>query len=163
MFTVVGSLEQGRNIQESGDSVFRDVRSCSGGSFEDTPWIVPTLGHLDSIKRLVAGDVYIGRGSRQRSLGPSRWGNPYKVAIFGRDEAIRKFACALTSNPTLSSVLWTLSGARLVCHCTPNQACHADSIIASFRQSFPSAYDRDDPSTGPPSPEALEHLAKDAH
>ena len=40
--------------------------------FEATPIVVPVRGHLDSIKRLVKGDRYIGRGSRQRSLGKSR-------------------------------------------------------------------------------------------
>ena len=40
--------------------------------FEDTPMVVPVRGHLDSIKRLLKGDRYIGRGSRQRSRGNSR-------------------------------------------------------------------------------------------
>ena len=30
---------------------------------------LPTRGHLDSIKRLMKGDLYIGRGCRQRSFG----------------------------------------------------------------------------------------------
>ena len=38
--------------------------SALGESFAQTPLIVPIRGHLDSIKRLLKGDVYIGRGSR---------------------------------------------------------------------------------------------------
>ena len=42
--------------------------SALGESFGHTPLVVPVRGHSDSIKRLLRGDVYIGRGSRQRSL-----------------------------------------------------------------------------------------------
>ena len=52
----------------------RYIRSITGPTVEDTPMIVPVRGHLDSVKRLMTG------------VGPSEWGNPYKVAIFGRDE-----------------------------------------------------------------------------
>ena len=109
--------------------------------------------------RLMTGDVYIGRGSRQRGLGKSRWCNPFKVATHGRNRAIELFSESLASNVELPTLVWTLSGTRLVCHCTPNQDCHADSLIALFRTRFPQAYDRTDPSTGPPSSEALLYLA----
>ena len=33
-----------------------------------SPLVVPTRGHLDSIRRLMTGDRYIGRGSKQRAL-----------------------------------------------------------------------------------------------
>ena len=42
--------------------------SALGECFGRAPLVVPVRGHLDSIKRLLRGDVYIGRGSRQRSL-----------------------------------------------------------------------------------------------
>ena len=41
----------------------------------------------------------------------------------------------------------------------PNQDCLAHSLIALFRSRFPRAYDRGDPSTGPPSSETPLHLA----
>ena len=47
--------------------------SALGESFGHTPLVVPVRGHLDSMKRLLRGDVYIGRGSRQRSLPKSRY------------------------------------------------------------------------------------------
>ena len=37
--------------------------------------------------------------------------------------------------------LWTLSGARLVCHCRITQSCHADTIIEAFRRQYPYAFD----------------------
>ena len=40
-----------------------------------------------------------------------------------------------------------------MCHCTPNQDCHADSLIELFRSRFPHAYDRS------PSSETLLYLA----
>ena len=43
--------------------------SALGESFEATPMVVPVRGHLDSIKRLLKGDRYIGRGSRHNHPG----------------------------------------------------------------------------------------------
>ena len=60
----------------------------------------------------------------------------------------------------LTSALWTLSGLRLVCHCTERQSCHADILIRAYREQFPSAYDRDDPNSIPPSTEQLNYLAR---
>ena len=34
--------------------------SALGESFDKTPLVVPVRGHLDSIKRLLKGDIYIG-------------------------------------------------------------------------------------------------------
>ena len=115
------------------------------------------LLHLPLRRRLLfcgtgpSRTFYNGCGWKQRGLGR----RPYKVAVFGRDEAIRKYV-SLPLHSHLRSQLWTLSGARLVCHCTPNQACHADSVIKLFRQTV---FDRDDPTAGPPSSETLGYLA----
>ena len=65
--------------------------SASGEGFDATPMVLPVRGHLDAVKRLLKGDLYKGRGSRQRSLGKSRYCNNYKVSEFGRDVAISKF------------------------------------------------------------------------
>ena len=65
--------------------------SALGESFGQTPLVVPIRGHLDSIKRLLRGDVYIGRGSRQRSLPKSRYCNTFKVSQVGRSLAISSF------------------------------------------------------------------------
>ena len=72
---------------------------------------------MDDIKRLLKGDCYIGRGSKQRRLAKSVFCNPYKVSQHGRYEAIRLFSQYLKGNETLRSKMWTLSGLRLICHC----------------------------------------------
>ena len=73
--------------------------SVLGESFGHTPLVVPVRGHLDSIKRLLRGDVYIGRGSRQRSLPKSRYCNTFKVSQVGRSIAISSFREALRADP----------------------------------------------------------------
>ena len=53
----------------------------------------------------------------------------------------------------------TLSGKRLLCHCRPTEACHADSIISAFRDKFPEAFDRDDGEAPAPTAGILAYLA----
>ena len=65
--------------------------SALGENFGDTPMVLPIRGCLDSVKRLLKGDLYIGRGSRQRSLAKSRYCNTFKVSEVGREMAIDKF------------------------------------------------------------------------
>ena len=43
-----------------------DCRSVLGETYAATPQVLPIRGHLDDIKRMLVGDYYIGRGSRQR-------------------------------------------------------------------------------------------------
>ena len=62
-------------------------RSVLGESFSDTPMVLPISGHLDSIARMMVGDYYIGRGSRQRALGQSPFCNDFKVSVYGREMA----------------------------------------------------------------------------
>ena len=134
-------------------------RSVAGTTFQDTPWILPTRGYLEDVKALMVGDIYIGRGCRQRGLGPSRYGNPFKLSSHSREEAIRLFALKLREDEDLLNCLWTLSGARLLCHCRPSQACHGDAIIAQFRTLYPSSFDRNSPSSAPSS-QVLNYLAR---
>jgi hypothetical protein len=62
---------------------------------------------------------------------PSRWGNPYTVADYGRDEAIRLYAERLRQNPRLvEEVRRELRGRNLACWCAPDLACHADVLLA---------------------------------
>ena len=60
----------------------------------------------------------------------------------------------------MSCGLLGLSGARLICHCLLRQACHADAIISASSRGFPSAFDRDDPSSRAPSSSVLNRLAE---
>ena len=43
-------------------------RSILGDAREATPLVLPTRGDLEDIKAMMQGDVYIGRGCRQRGL-----------------------------------------------------------------------------------------------
>ena len=52
--------------------------------------VLPIRAHLDRGKRLLKGDLHIGRGSRQRSLAVSRYCNT-KVSEYGREAAIAGF------------------------------------------------------------------------
>ena len=99
--------------------------SALGEGFENTPMVVPVRGHLDSIKRLLKGDRYIGRGSKQRSLGKSRYCNTFKVSQYGRSVAISSFREASLADRVLYASLWTLSGTRFVCR--PSENCHGDT------------------------------------
>ena len=85
---------------------------------------------------------------------------PHKVAQFSREEAIRRYSETLRSDLSLSSIIWTLSGARLVCHCKPTQRCHADVLISLFGHTFPTAHDRDQERQPPPTASVLDFLAK---
>ena len=123
-------------------------------------WYVPVRGHLDSIKRLLRGDVYIGRGSRQRSLPKSRFCNTFKVSQVGRSLAISSFREALLSDHVLLNSLWTLSGTRLVCHCRATEDCHGDVLIEESKKLFPTAHDRNQPCDIPPGHEILSILAR---
>ena len=98
----------------------RPFRSQIGTARQETSDIVPIRGCLDNKKQLMAGDVYIGRGSRQRGLHRSAWANDYKVSVYGRAAAVQRFGVKLRRESPLKDLLWTLSGVRLVCHCLPS-------------------------------------------
>ena len=134
--------------------------SALGESFGQTPLVVPIRGHLDSIKRLLRRDVYIGRGSRQRSLPKSRYCNTFKVSQVGLSVAISSFREALRADPVLLNSLWTLSGTRLVCHCRATEDCHGDVLVEGFRKLYPVAHDRNQPCGVPPGQEILSFLAR---
>jgi hypothetical protein len=72
--------------------------------------------------RKPAGAVVVSR--------PSRWGNPFPVAEFGRDEAIRRYRELLTDTPGLvDEMKRDLAGRDLACWCKPGQPCHADVLL----------------------------------
>ena len=100
-----------------------------GLSRAETPPVVPARGYLEDIRRLMKGDYYIGRGSKQRGLKRSAFANPHKVSVHGRCEAVRRFGTSLAQDDELQQMVWLLSGCRLVCHCTPAQECHDDVLI----------------------------------
>ena len=136
------------------------IRSVLGGTQDVTPMVVPTRCCLDLVKKFMRGDRYIGRGSAQRGLKRSLWANSYKVSQFTRKVAIEKYKEELVQNKDLRFQLWSLSGLRLICHCSARQTCHADAIIDAFRADFPQAYDRSDSSSLPPSGAVLDYISR---
>ena len=136
-----------------------DRRSVAGTPFQ-TPMVLPIRGFLDDIKALMVGDVYVGRGSRQRGLSCNPFGNPFRVAEFGRDGAIKRFRGKLDADEDLLNTLWTLWRETDLPLCRPDQSCHADVIIEAFQRRFPFSYDRSNLSQHPPSSEVLEYRAR---
>ena len=66
---------------------------------------------------------------------PSRWGNPYTVAEYGREEAIGLYAERLRQHPELAAAARReLRGRNLACWCAIGQACHADVLLAVANQ-----------------------------
>ena len=156
---IVCLLKEGL-IRDSCSDSRESKRSACATLQSETPAVVPICGHLDSIRSLMLGDVYIGRGARERDLPKSIWGNPFKSRSMDGAMGIDEYAKTLVADGGLHARIWTLSGCGLVCHCTPNQACHADSLIELYRAMFPSAFGPDSPATGPPSSDVLRVLAK---
>lgn len=70
-------------------------------------------------------DVYIGR--------PSKWGNPFHIKKFGREECIKKYKKYLLSRKDLIKDLKELKGKVLGCYCKPKR-CHGDVIIEVMKE-----------------------------
>ena len=134
--------------------------SALGENSEATPMVLPIRGCLDSVKRLLKGDLYIGRGSRQRSLSKSRYCNTFKVSEVGREMAIDKFRETLLQDRALHRSLWTLSGRRLLCHCRLHEKCHGDVLIQEFSNSYPHAYDRTTKPGNPADSRVLNYMSR---
>ena len=147
-------------VQTAETGRLRPLRSQIGTTRDETPNIVPIRGCLDNIKQLMAGDVYIGRGSRQRGLQRSVWANDYKVSVYGRAEAVQLFGEKLRRESSFRDLLWTLSGVRLVCHCLPTQACHGDEIVREYKNKWPAAFDREEEGSEPPETAVLNYLSR---
>lgn len=57
------------------------------------------------------------------------WGNPYRVELYGRKEAIALFREQVESNPVLRERIQSaLRGRHLVCCCKP-KLCHGDVLL----------------------------------
>ena len=111
-----------------------------GLPLEETDFLSPRRGCVEDVEAFKRGDVYIGRGNRQRDLAPSTWGNPHKVKEHGREVAIAKFASHLSDSIERQEKLRALEGECLLCQCTMDQSCHGDVIISAFRSKYPDAY-----------------------
>ena len=72
--------------------------------------VLPIRALLDSVKRLLKEDLYVGRGSRQRSLTKSHYCNTFTVSEYNREAAIAGFRDVPLLDRSLYISLWTLSG-----------------------------------------------------
>jgi hypothetical protein len=62
---------------------------------------------------------------------PTKWGNPYPVAIHGRDEAVRLHREHLLADHDLAAAARAeLAGRDLACWCPAGEPCHADALLA---------------------------------
>ena len=67
--------------------------------------------------RMPENCVYVGR--------PTKWGNPFKVAILGHDLAVELYErCVLSGLP-----VHELRGKNLACWCPLDQPCHRDVLL----------------------------------
>lgn len=61
---------------------------------------------------------------------PGKWGNPFSVEEFGREDAVRLHRDWLLSLPDIMALARTeLAGKDLACWCPPDQPCHADVLL----------------------------------
>ena len=152
------STSAGHPCSRSHGNTVPSVPSLAASS-RSPPLVVPTRADLETVKRMMKGDTYIGRGCRQRGLTRSVFGNPYKVCDYGRSQAVAKYRQLLDDSTELSSQLINLSGRRLLCHCKRFQQCHADAIIAKCAELCPGAHDRDRTAERVPTSEELNLMA----
>ena len=63
---------------------------------------------------------------------PHRWGNPYSVADYGREQAIALFEADLVAGRlsfTVADVRRELAGRPLGCFCSLSVPCHGDVLL----------------------------------
>ena len=65
-------------------------------------------------------DVFIGR--------PSKWGNPFSLFQYSREECIQLYEEYIRNKPELLNCLHELEGKILGCFCKP-LACHGDVLV----------------------------------
>ena len=81
---------------------------------------------------LTVGQVYVGRGGR--GVVPSKWGNPFRVgAGCTRKEAIDKYK-NYVKDAGLDDDIHEITGKDLLCHCRPEDSCHADYLLELCRR-----------------------------
>ena len=90
--------------------------------------------------------IYIGRGWPAKGLGPSPWGNPFRVrGKVKRSEAVRSYEGFLRGSPSLLASLRELDATFLaslreldacsmLCHCAAHLECHGDVLQRVYQE-----------------------------
>ena len=74
-----------------------------------------------------AGAVYVGR--------PTRFGNNFDIATYGRDLAVRNFRRRMIGMQIINpSFFDQIRGKDLACWCSLDQPCHADVLLELANQ-----------------------------
>ena len=76
-------------------------------------------------------NIYIGRA--HPILGDGQFGNPYRVSVHGRREAIRLYTMNITL--TIDQIALLKSKRSLACWCDINQQCHGDALLRLLNES----------------------------
>lgn len=83
---------------------------------------MPAVFNARTFERAINPEArYVGR--------PTKWGNPYYVGPFTRDEAVDKYREWLLAQPRLvEEARQELRGRDLICWCAPKR-CHAEVLL----------------------------------
>ena len=89
---------------------------------------------VDKITSWAPTVLYMWSGGtiHQMTFPPSPNGNSFKMAVFGRTQAIKHYRNALAQDPLKRALLPTLAGKALVCHCLAHEECHADVLVQTY-------------------------------
>ena len=80
-------------------------------------------------------EVYVGRGGR--GVPPSKWGNPFRIGpSCTRSEAITRFRGHFKDRNMIKDIR-ELVGKDLLCHCSPEEGCHGDYLMAMVHHCVP--------------------------
>jgi hypothetical protein len=82
------------------------------------------LKRKNRVTEIPEGSKFVGRGSR--------WGNPFEVEVYGRDECIelyRKHITKCIEKLPNKYNLSELKGRDLYCYCKLDENCHGDLLL----------------------------------
>jgi len=97
---------------------------------------ITTRARLADIQRLDDSCVYIGPGSRDRSIRPGRWAYDYKCTRHDTQKTYNdRYNAYLDKRPKLLARLEDLRDKTLVCNCKNKDFCHGDVLIDRLRNS----------------------------
>ena len=104
--------------------------------------VVPSRAWVDEVNTLKKGDVYVGRGSKQRGLLPSFWANRNKGSKFGRER--EQSICIGRKFARIHNTVSECMSCRARGYCAiagATEKCHADNLRELSIDRHPHAFD----------------------